>query len=183
ILLNQGKVVSEWLIELIGDGRERNIFTRDVENGNYEFGDILNNKTLMQKLVLYASDVQDDGSILYLSLMNKNKKTLYEEYEEARVLKYVYQWFEDELAVHYPNRPISDYSYMLNSEAVDDVCKIISAFNTGIKQFKMVEVPIEKIMSNIPRGVANQLFNDIEEKIKQKKINNDKSTIDIIMRS
>lgn len=56
------------------NNREEIIFNRDIQNGKYEFGAFLREKELKNKLEVYAEDIKDDSSILFLSIMNKNKK-------------------------------------------------------------------------------------------------------------
>lgn len=74
IILSQSKFVSEWLIELKSDGSEKVIFSRDIENSKFEFGNVLQWKGLIEKLEVYAEDIQDDDSVLLLTMMNTNKK-------------------------------------------------------------------------------------------------------------
>ena len=74
VILNQGKFVSEWLVELSVDNKEKIIFTRDITNGTYKFGDEVKENGLIDKLNVYAEDVQEDSSVLLLFIMNKNKK-------------------------------------------------------------------------------------------------------------
>ena len=116
VILNQGKFVSEWLVELSVDNKEKIIFTRDITKGTYKFGDEVKENGLIDKLNVYAEDVQEDSSVLLLYIMNKNKKTLYQQYEKASVFQDVYMWLRKGLDINYPDRPISDYSYMAKTE-------------------------------------------------------------------
>lgn len=183
VLLNQSRFVSEWLIELTNDNREKVIFTRDLENKTFEFGSVLKEKGLIDKLEVYAEDVQDDDSVLLLSLMNRNKKTLYQQYENAAILQQIYMWIKLNLDINYPNRPISDYSYMAKAEKVEDVCRIISAFGTGITGFKMVDVAPEKVLGNLPKTIRDNLISKIEDKLSELKSNEKKDNFAILMRS
>ena len=153
VVLSQSKFISEWLIELTPDSREKTIFLRDIINGQFEFGKELKEKTLIDKLNVYAEDVRDDTSVLFLQIMNQNKKNLYQEYKKAAILKKVYLWVMQSLDINDPNRLISDYSYMARTENIEKICKIIAAFGTGITNFKMVEVPIEKILGELPKPI------------------------------
>lgn len=191
VILNLSKIVSEWLIELTADNNEKVIFTRDVINNVFEFGKDFKDKKLLQKLNTYADDINGDESVLLLSIMNKNKKNLYQEYNGAVVFKNVYGWIKNSLDVNYPDRPISNYSYMENNDGIEEVCKIISAFGTGITKFKMVEVPVEKVISNLPKSIAEQILSDLEKRVsamknsssdKSKKDLNNKEKIRMIMR-
>lgn len=183
VILNQGKFVSEWLAELSTDNKEKVIFTRDITKGTYEFGDEVNKKGLINKLNVYAEDIQQDSSVLLLSILNQNKKTLYQQYESASVFQTVYMWIREGLDINYPNRPMSDYSYMAETENVEEVCRIISAFGTGITGFKMVEVPIEKVLGHLPKRIQEKLVEDIEKKSTDIKNDADLEKIGIIMRS
>lgn len=171
VILSQSKFVSEWLVELTSDNKERLIFSRDINKGLYEFGTVLHEKGLINKLEVYAEDIQEDGSILLLSAMNRNKKTLYQQYSNAAIFQDVYMWIDEKLDINYPNRPISDYSYMAKTENVEKVCKIISAFGTGITNFQMVGVEPEVVLSNLPKQVRENLLADIETRISEMRNN------------
>lgn len=183
VILNQSKFVSEWLIELTSDNKEKLIFSRDIKNGVFEFGSSLQEKGLIEKLEVYAEDIQEDDSILLLSAMNKNKKTLYQQYSNASILQDVYVWISENLDINYPNRPISDYSYMAKTENVEEVCRIISAFGTGITGFQMVEVAPEKVLADIPKEIRDEMISEVETKISEMKSNERLKEIGIIMRS
>lgn len=103
--------------------------------------------------------------MLLLSIMNQNKKTLYQQYESAAIFQDVYEWIRNDLDINYPDRPISNYSYMANTENVGEVCRMISALGTGITGFQMVEVPIEQILGQLPKETWERLIKDIEKKI------------------
>lgn len=183
VILNQSKFVSEWLIELTSDNKEKLIFSRDIKNGVFEFGSSLQEKGLIEKLEVYAEDIQEDDSILLLSAMNKNKKTLYQQYSNASILQDVYVWISENLDINYPNRPISDYSYMAKTENVEEVCRIISAFGTGITGFQMVEVAPEKVLADIPKEIRDEMISEVETKVSEMKSNERLKEIGIIMRS
>ena len=183
VILSQSKFVSEWLIELTTDNKEKVIFSRDIKNGTFEFGDELKEKGLIDKLKVYAEDIQEDDSILLLSMMNKNKRTLYQQYESAGILQAIYVWIDRNLDINYPNRPISDYSYMAKTENVQEVCRIISAFGTGITGFQIVGVEPEKVLGNLPKKIRDKLLTDMEERIAELNNNKDKSGFAFVMRS
>ncbi|EOS47576.1 hypothetical protein C810_00660 [Lachnospiraceae bacterium A2] len=182
VILNKGKIVSEWLIELTSDNREKVIFTRDIMNGTYEFGGQVNVKGLAEKLDVYAEDIQEDTSALLLSVMNQNKKTLYQQFAQAAVFQNVYMWMQNSLDINYPDRPISDYSYLAETENVEEICRIIAAFGTGITDFQMVEVPVEKVLGYLPKRVQEDLLAGIEKKVTDMK-NEETDGLGIIMRS
>ena len=71
VILNQSRFTSEWLVELTADNKERLIFSRDIVKGTYEFGGAVKTKGLLEKLNVYAEDIQEDSSVLLLYIENK----------------------------------------------------------------------------------------------------------------
>lgn len=183
IILNESKFISEWLVELKSDNKEKNIFYRDIQEKSYKFGDDFKEKKLKNKLEVYAEDIRNDSSVLFLSIMNENKKNLYEDYENISILKDIYLWIKDNLDVNYPDRPISNYSYMADAENVEEVCKFISAFGTGIKNFKMVDVSVDKVTNKLPESIRNRLMIDLEKRRVEIKKEKNVEKIAFIMRS
>ena len=176
-------IVSEWLVELNNDRDDNILFERNIETSDYELGDFFKQqKGLYEKLNVYADDIRDDGTVLFLTIMNQNKKKIYDDYEKVTIIKDVFYWIKDKLDINYPNQPISDYSYLSKSNNVKAVCDIISSFGTGITDFKMTEVPIEKVFTKLPKNLQKRIIADIENIIS--KIRNDKITkTELVMRS
>lgn len=167
VVLSESRFISEWLYEIHDDNTQEILFERDIEDGTYEFGGVLENKELLEKLNIYAGDISDDNSVLFLSVMNQNKRKLYEENPDGVVIKKVFDWMMRSLDINYPNQPISDYSYLATAETnkVKEVCELINTFGTGITDIKMEEVAIEKVLSEIPRPIREKISKDIEKKM------------------
>lgn len=183
VILNQSRFVSEWLIEIVSNDKENLIFSRDITKGIYEFGEELKVKGLIEKLDVYAEDMQRDDSVLLLSLMNQNKKTLYQQFEQAAIFRNIYIWIDKCLNINYPDKPISDYSYLAKTENVEKICNIMSAFGTGITNFRMIEIPIEKVLGNLSKESQEYLTNYIEESIVYIRNSIHTNNVGIIMRS
>lgn len=165
VILSQSAFVSEWLVELKSDNSEKTIFLRNVTEGTVEFGGELRKKGLIEKLNVYAEDTGDDSSVLFLSVMNQNKKALYANYKSAAILKKVFDWITLSLDISYPNQPITNYFRIANADEdrLHEICRVISAFGTGITDFKLVDTPIEKILRNLPKYHQRELSMRIEE--------------------
>lgn len=183
VILSQSRFISEWLVELHSDNSETILFQRDVVTGTYEIGGTLRKKGVLEKLDVYADDIRNDETVLFLTIMNQNKKDFYRDKTDAAVLKDVYLWIQKKLDINYPDQPISDYSYMSQTDKVEEVCRIISAFGTGITNFEIVDVPIEKVMSKLPTKIRKKILAEVEQK--QAEIRNIESRIaaGIIMRN
>lgn len=183
IILNESKFISEWLVELKSDNKENIIFYRDIQQENYELGDDFKEEKLKNKLEVYAEDIRNDSSVLFLSIMNENKKNLYEDYENINILKDIYLWIKDNLDVNYPDRPISNYSYMANVKKIEKICEIISAFGTGITDFEEKEVSLEEILKQLPKEIEDKLIKILEKrKIELKNSEIKKNLVSIVRR-
>lgn len=166
VILSRSRFLSEWLIELTADGKEKTVFTRDITQGDSAFGEDVRTRGLIEKLNVYAEDIETDGSVLFLSVMNRNKKTLYQQFGNAAVFQDVYTWIRDRMYITWPDRPVSSYSYFASGENVERICELISAFGTGITGFQMVEVPMEEAFEDIPdRLIKYHLIMALREKM------------------
>ncbi|WP_022759423.1 AAA family ATPase [Butyrivibrio fibrisolvens] len=185
VILSLRKFTSEWLVELIDEDNENNIFIRDIDNKIFEIGGPLKEAGLREKVENYLEDIRSDDSVLFLSMMNQNKKDLYKQYPSAKVMKKVFNWVKYQLDINYPDRPISNYSYMAKSDNVKEICRIISAFGTGITNFELVDVAPEKVLSKLPDFVRKDIVSDIEKGVKELKTSKKRkqTEIGLIMRS
>ena len=169
VILSRLQFVSEWLFLLDVDQDEL-IFERNITAGTYELGECFKkNAKLHEKLDIYAGDIRDDGSTLFLRVMNQNKKNFYQENGDAQVLRQIYSWIKAGLDITYPDQPVSDYSYLTASNDVGELCRVISAFGTGITDFKILDVPIERVVSKLPLPLREKIESTIEEGCRQVK--------------
>ena len=163
VILSQSRFISEWLVELNADNTEKELFTRNIEEEIYKFGGDLNKKGLKERLEVYADDISDNDSVLFLTIMNQNKKNVYSKYKAAMALNDVYMWIRDSFAIIYPDQPLSMYEYLSKTEQTEEICKLISAFGTGITDFKIVNVDIEQILRRLIPPVQKEVIRKIEE--------------------
>ena len=77
-------------------------------------------------------------------------------------LQDVYLWLKKGLDINYPDRPISNYSYMASMENVDEICDMIAAFGTGITDYKLVEIPVKNVLAHIPNEAQTQMLKRME---------------------
>lgn len=183
VILSQSRFISEWLVELNADNTEKEIFTRNVEEGTYKFGGDLNKKGLKERLEVYADDISDNDSVLFLTIMNQNKKNVYSKYKSAMALNSVYMWIRDSFAIIYPDQPLSMYEYLSKAEQTDEICKLISAFGTGITDFEIVNVDIEQILSRLVLPVQKDVIRRIEEQQAILRQSKNVRSINLAMRS
>ncbi len=183
VVLSQSRFLSEWLVELRPDNSEKVIFERNIEEGTYKLGSDLRVKGLTEKVNIYADDIRDDSTALFLSVMNQNKKSLYEKYEQAGILRKVFFWIKYYFDIIFPNQPVSDYSYLAKAENVEEICRIITAFGTGITSFKMVDMSLESILGKLSDSLRQRVIADVEHNRIQIRNNEHINQINMAMRS
>lgn len=173
IILSKSSIISEWLYEILPNGKDKEIFSRDVQKGTYSISTFYKQQQLKNKLNLYSDDIKDDDSILLLRVMNQNKDNFYSENKEAIVIKNIYNWIRRSLDINYPDDTVSNYSYFMMDDNIDEISRVIRAFGTGITEFKIVEEAPEIIFDKLPIEDAKKVMSLIENS-KENKKNDDK---------
>ncbi|MCY6371226.1 AAA family ATPase [Clostridium ganghwense] len=162
--IHKKQFVSEWLIELYSNNSEKNIFTRDILNGQFKSDLLIKTAGLKTKFDVYSDDLKNNKDILFINEMNNRAKSeLYKSKNELSIFKDVYNWFAEKLDVNYPDRPISDYSYFRDSNNKEDICRVIKGFGTGISNFQIKHSSLEQVSDKLPKKLLSQLQNDLEE--------------------
>jgi len=134
-------------------------------------------------LNIYAEDVKEDDSILFLRVMNQNKDSLYTNSSDIKIYKYIYNWFKYKLSVNYPDRPITNYSYLMDREHVNQIGSLLSSFGTGVSEFVIAEVTLEKISNNVPKDIMQDIFDNLNEQKKLYEEKTDNNAPAIMLRS
>lgn len=167
--LEQRKLEKELLIEII-KGEEKIVFSRDLASQTYNIQKFKDHQ-LNAKLEIYASDIKEEKEILFLSVLNQNKSSLYTEHVEASLFKSIYSWFENQLSVIFPNRMISPYSYFLSTENREIISKILQAYDTGITKYSIVDNTKEMLKAQIPEDMYKSIVTDLLKMKESKKEN------------
>jgi len=172
LLLSSANFMTEYLKQIRHGTTYKTIFFRDIPNGKYEVNSFFKDVTINERLKIYAEDVKNDSSILFLRLMNQNKNSLYVNDSGIKIYKLVYNWFKYKLSVNYPDRPITNYSYLMDSESVDQIGKLLSSFGTGVSEFVIADVALEKVTANLPKDIMQEITDNLNE---QKKLYEEKN--------
>lgn len=181
ILLSEHSITKEWLQE-INKNNSLTIFTRDLEKEKYSIGNFKNDN-INKRLHIYFDDTKTDDSILFLSVMNRDKSELYKIKSELILFKKIYNWFKHDLDINYPNRPFSNYSYFMTKSNTEEICNTINKFSTGITNFKIIDAKKEDLTNSLPDNLLKKVYDDIEKKIIcTKKENRPLSSIGLFLR-
>ncbi len=165
-LLSEGRFTREWLIEHKAQS-SRQIFYRNIEQETFEIQDF-HNVAVNERLRIYADDIKADKKVLFLRAMNQNKDSLYTDESKIKIFKTLYCWFRDCLSVHYPDDPLTEFTYFFDSKGCAAAEEILKKMDTGISGLSIYDVPTEKVMSQIPK----ELFQEIVNRLTEQKIQN-----------
>lgn len=171
LLLSSASFVTEYLKQIRYGTTCKTVFFRDISTGKYEVDSYFKDTAINERLKIYAEDVKEDSSILFLRLMNQNKDSLYAKDSDIKIYRRVYNWFKYKLSVNYPDRPITNYSYLMDSESVNQIGKLLSSFDTGVSEFVIAKVALEKVTANVPKDLMQDIVDNLNE---QKKLYNEK---------
>lgn len=182
VLLSRASFIEEWLVELRPD-KEIELFYRSVDGGTKFAQKWVNGTELAQELNFHAKRISEDDSSLLLNIMNQKMGKFYEEHPEVKILQEVYVWFERQLDINFPDRPLSDLTYFSKTDRIDEIQTMISAFGTGITKASLVEIEKEKLMKLLPPFIIDKIEQDLEDGIVDLRKNNERKEVAILLRS
>ena len=73
---------------------------------------------------VYADDIREDATVLFLKNLNQNKDKLYT-FEESKIIQDVFVWFMLKLDINLPDEPISGYSYFTSNKNIETMRRLI----------------------------------------------------------
>ena len=181
INLSTGRILREHLSEKISSNSIKLLFDRDTLNEKFIVGEYFKKTDSIKKLYNYGEDSIGNQDILFLSIINMNKDKMFLENPELRVLKDIYDWFDDRLSISFPNTVLTGYPYFTDAN-LEKISELLDALGTGINELKIVKVPVEIIKNKIPEKLFNRIITDLE-KANAKSINGIENSPSIMARS
>lgn len=176
LLLDSASFITEYLKQFRYGKTYKTIFSRDISKGEYEVDSYFKDSAINNRLKIYAEDIKNDSSILFLRLMNQNKDSLYADDSDIKIYKFLYDWFRYKLSVNNPTRPITNYSYLTDSEMVSQISRLLSSFGTGVSEFVIADVAEENVAAKVPKIILQEVKESLNEKNKINAENNIGST-------
>lgn len=182
ILLNSSSITKEWLYE-IGTNTPSLIFSRDLLKNEYEVGKYFKKENIIKRVHIYFDDTKSSESVLFLSVMNRDKSELYKSKSELLVFKNIYDWFKKDLDINYPDKPFSNYSYFMTKSNSEEIFNTINKFGTGITNFKIIDAKHDDIANSLPPDLLKTVKEDLEKTIvESKKEGTPKSEVGFLIR-
>lgn len=166
LMLSKNSIQAEWLYELDkSKNKEVLIYTRELNQDikiNNEYFD--NDKDILSRLNVYHSDMKSQDTILFLTVMNKNKETLYKDNPTNNVciLKDIFSWFVNSLIIIFPQVGLDNTPFFSSEESIEKINEIISKFGTGISECKVVAANFQELQAAIPPEILRDMINKIE---------------------
>ena len=166
IMLSQNSIRAEWLYELDKNkNKEILIFNRKLnENINLNREYFNDNEDILNRLNVYYSDMKEQDTILFLTVMNRNKDTLYKDNmnNNVTIFKNIYNWFINTLVIIFPQVGLDNTPFFTSQENMEKINEIISKFGTGISECKFVKGNIQELQAAIPPDILKDMINTIE---------------------
>lgn len=158
VLLYKNEIKAEWLYELCS-GEEKAIFIREINKEMQLNEEYFKDEETLARLKIYANDIQNQDNILFLTIMNNNKNTLYMDVNnKVIILKKIFDWFRQTLTIILPEgKPIDD-SYYASEENLEKITEIVSKFGTGISKCKIQDIKMEELSAKIPPQILNDVI-------------------------
>lgn len=163
IVLSSASFTKEWLYEELKNGSKQYVFDRNIVDGIINLGNYIKSAPLLERMKIYGEDIRTDDSILFLRLMNQNKDSLYKDPSKIIVFKNVYNWIRFKLSVNTPESPITNYSWLIDSNNLDKIAKKLHAFATGIDGVSVISVSPEKVMASFPKDMIKRVQQMLSE--------------------
>ncbi len=167
IILNNASFTKEFLYEVLKNGNKKQVFERNIRESTYKIESYFPSD-IRSRLKIYADDIKNDDSVLFLRLMNRNKEALYLSGGKINVFKNLFLWVKYKLDVNSPESTITNYLLLNDSKRLDLVLEKMKEFNDDIENFNITEVSAERVTSNIPRDILNNLQQELTEHRDQK---------------
>lgn len=171
-ILNTASVVEEYLYEEFRNQTKKYVFTREPLKGRFMVGTYISPAVTAERIKIYAEDIKNDESVLFLKLMNQNKDSLYAKKSKLSVFKDVYNWIRYTLDVNTTGNSITNYSFFANNDYIDMIVSKLNHFGLDIEKLNLADISEEKLTSDFPKDILSDLK---EELITQNSINNSES--------
>ena len=162
-VLNENKIVEEWLYEVGSNKKDKKIFERVInDKGKHDIEIGFNpSKETKKRFEVYCEDFQDSDRLLFLSEINRKSIGGVKEMEG---FKNVYNWFDNKLTVLFPHSKYAEIHLIGDNNKMKKVfSNFLKVFQTGIDKIAFEEIDLENL--NLPKEVKESLKNIDKETI------------------
>jgi AAA15 family ATPase/GTPase len=165
LILQERKVLSEWIYELYQNGSAKTLFERQQgqkprigENVALENSDSL-------KIQTYLEDFDENSNTLFLSFMNRGKK--YTPSSKLGFFKDVFNWVTESLDICTPQTSLTSFEYYYNDASLSTINELIKTFDTGISEVSIDEISTDELKKELPEPIFDNLMNELKKKYEE----------------
>ena len=166
LTLNKRIIKSEWLYKLFpAKNEEEMIYERELKGEEYI---VKYNKDIIMgedesRLSFVILDMKTNYTTLLMSEMNRNKNI--ERNSSLYFFEEVYNWFESDLKIFFPNDNITKFDYVIGKDKLKnkDLNNIISSFDTGIVSVGLEKINKDELSKIFPRDLVDDIVNEMRE--------------------
>lgn len=159
----------EWLYEINNNDLVK-IFTRNSKEDIILNEDYFGNE-IIERLKMYANDSKNQDLKLFLTIMNKDKESLYENNESVNVFKNIYDWIKNSIVIISPNKSLTSLQYFITGQNVEKINFIISKLGTGISNCEFKKISEDEIKAKIPPFILKDICSELEKRYLENKKN------------
>lgn len=176
-MLGERRITGEWLYELYQDGSAKRLFEREEKKRPLLDETVTVSAAERKRFEVYADDFEGNGTQLFLTEMNRNKK--YDQGSKLLFFRDIYQWLCNHVYIIRPNTPLMDLEYYYDDKSLELINQVIQTFDTGISAVSVDTISLEELENSLPRPVFEQMMKHIRQKLEE----NENSKIQVTMRS
>lgn len=155
-ILDKQEITEEWLYEIDKNPSEM-VFER--KNNKISLGKTLEkDKILKQRFLIYADDMKNQSSQLFLSeIATKNLEN-----PEVKLINTIYKWFDKKLQIIYPHSKFNRVSSINKDKNLSEIFKkYLNEFDTGIIDIESIEEDFEKSLKDLPEEIREEIKKDL----------------------
>lgn len=172
-LLNEKKIISEWLVEL-KKNQDVLLFEREVTD-NYSYHEIkFENEDEQTKFELQMDLINDIENGLLISEISRRKNNP----TELKAIIDIFNWFRNDLVIIYPHSVVNDMTNIFK-KSDDKLVERLKYFDTGISAYQLIPSSFDLIQQYVPKTFFNKIKSDIEES-RLRAINGDSKLMNIL---
>lgn len=165
LILQERKIISEWMYELYQNGSAKTLFERE-QGQKPRIGEKvtldISDKTKMQT---YLEDFDEDSNILFLSFMNHGKR--YAPSSKLGFFKKVFNWIDDCLDVCTPHTSLTSFDYYYDEASLSKINELIRTFDTGISEVSITRLSIDELKRELPEPIFIDLMEEIKKNLEK----------------
>ena len=159
-ILSQRRITEEWLYELMQDGGAHQLFLREGGKAPVLGENVKLTASEKSRFNVYSEDFAGQEAQLFLTEMNRGKK--YDVNSKLKFFPEVFGWIKNNIIVINPNMGISNTEAYYNDESLENICKLIQTFDTGVTDIRTKKITIDEMSKMIPAEVVQSIFANLK---------------------